>query len=188
MTDSALDALETARSQLTPRLKAINMAQWNNTTTCPEWNLRQLVNHVVGLHHRIARILRGGSREQFIATREDDWLGTDHIAAWQRGTNALDDAIGSLADLNTVVAYRVPLPARDAVGLVAFDTAIHIWDISRAIGFDERLDDALVEFALDFIEWVLNEPRLSFFTPPVGPPPSGAAPQGRLLYLAGREP
>lgn len=188
MTDSALEALELARSALTARLHAIAAADWDNATPCSEWNLRQPVNHVVGLHHRIAGIPRGGSLEEYVTTREDDWLGADHLAAWQQGTRALNDAIGSLHDLNTVVAYRVPLPAWDAIGLVAFDTAVHSRDISRSIGFDERLDDGLVQFALGFIEWVLGEPRLSFFTASAGPPPSAATPQARLLYLAGRKP
>ena len=49
--------------------------------------------------------------------------------------------------------------ALDVIGLTAFDTAIHTWDVSRAIEFDEQLDDALVEFALDLMNWLRGDPR-----------------------------
>jgi uncharacterized protein (TIGR03086 family) len=189
MTEPAVQALGVARSELLRRLDAIAARDWKDATPCSEWNLQQLVNHVVGLHHRVARLVRGGSREEYIATREDDWIGTDHIAAWHAGVRALDEAINKARSLDIPVAYRVPMSARKVIGLTAFDTAVHTWDVSRAIGFDEQLDAGLVEFALDLMNWIRSEPRLSaYFPPPKGQLPSGASSQARLLHLAGREP
>ena len=189
MTEPAVEALGLARSELTRRLEAITAHDWENATPCTEWNLRQLVNHVVGLHHRVARLVCGGSREEYIATREDDWIGADHIAAWHVGVRALDEAINKARTLDIPVAYRIPMSARDVVGVTAFDTGIHTWDVSRAIGFDEQLDNGLVEFALGFMNWVRSEPRLSaYFPPPKGQLHPGASSQTRLIHLAGREP
>ena len=146
-----------------------------------------MVNHVVGLQYRIARIVCGGNRDDYVATREDDWIGFDHIAAWHEGVRALDEAINNAPGLDIPVAYRIPMSARDAIGLTAFDTAIHTWDVSRAIGFDGRLDDGLVEFALGFMNWLRSEPLLSaYFPPPKGELPASASYQARLLHLAGR--
>lgn len=101
----------------------------------------------------------------------------------------MDDAIDNVADLETVVAYRVPMSARSVIGLAAFDTAIHSWDMSRAIGFDERLDDGLVEFALEFLDWLRGEAGYTeYFPAPKSPLPQGASSQTRLLHLAGRDP
>jgi uncharacterized protein (TIGR03086 family) len=189
MTEPAVEALGLARSELTRRLKAITARDWENATPCTEWSLRQLVNHAVGLHHRIARVVCGGSRDEYIATRENDWIGTDHIAAWHAGVRALDDAINNAPSLDTPVAYRVPMSSRDVIGLTAFDTAIHTWDVSRAIGFDEQLDDGLVEFALGFMNWLRSEPSLSAYFPPAkGQLRPAASSQARLLHLAGRDP
>jgi uncharacterized protein (TIGR03086 family) len=112
MTEPVVDALRIARSQLTPRLNAITRADWDKATPCTEWNVRQLVNHVVGVHHRVARVIRGGSRDEYVATREHDWIGIDHIAAWQEGIRALYGAINDADSLDLAVAYRVPLSAR----------------------------------------------------------------------------
>jgi uncharacterized protein (TIGR03086 family) len=152
---------------------------WERDWTARRWELQ----------HRVARLVRGASRDEYVATREDDWIGLDHIAAWQEGVRVLDEAITDLGSLDLLVAYRIPISARDVIGLSAFDTAVHTWDVSRAIGFDERLDGGLVEFALDFIEWVRTEPLLeALFESPNDDLPDGASAQVRLLHLAGRQP
>ena len=189
MTGPAVEALGLARSELTRRLDAITMSDWEKATPCTEWHVRHLVNHVIGVHHRIARLIRGGSRDEYVATREDDWIGIDHIAAWHEGVRALDEAITNAQYLDIPVAYRIPMSARDVIGLTAFDTAVHTWDVSRAIGFDAQLDDGLVEFALGFMDWIRTEPLLeALFDSPKAHLPEGASTQARLLQLAGREP
>ncbi|KUH93617.1 hypothetical protein AU190_19055 [Mycolicibacterium acapulense] len=189
MAEAAIAALGLARSELTHRLNAISTRDWEKGTPCAEWNVRQLVNHVVGLHHRVARLVCGGTRDEYVASRENDWIGVNHIAAWHEGVRALDEAITSAQNLDIPVAYCVPMSARDVTGLTAFDTAVHTWDISRAIGFDERLDGALAEYALGFMEWIRSEPLLeALFGSPIEHIPEGASAQLRLLHLAGREP
>jgi uncharacterized protein (TIGR03086 family) len=188
MAEPVIDALGIGRSELTQRLNAITTADWDKATPCTEWNVRELVNHVVGLQHRVAHLVRGGSRDQYIATREHDWIGIDHIAAWHEGIRALDEAINDANSLELAVAYRIPLSARRVIGLTAFDIAVHTWDVSRAIGFDERLDDALVEFALGFMDWIRSEPLLeALFDSTNSEASQGATGQARLLQLAGRE-
>jgi len=189
MTGQAVEALHLARSELTRRLDAIASSDWEKATPCTEWNIRKLVNHVVGVHHRVARLVCGGTRDEYLATREDDWIGIDHMAAWHEGVRVLDEAIINTPSLDMPVAYRIPLSARDAVGLTAFDTAVHSWDVSRTIEFDETLDGGLVEYALRFIEWIRSEPLLgALFASPKGHLAEGASAQARLLHLAGREP
>jgi uncharacterized protein (TIGR03086 family) len=189
MTEPAVDALGVARSELTPRRNAIGTTDWEKPTPCTEWNVRQLVNHVVGLHHRVTHLVRGGSRDEYIATREDDWIGIDHIEAWHQGIRALDEAINNAHSLDIPVAYRIPVSVRDVIGLTAFDTAVHTWDVSRAIGVGEQLDDGLVEFALGFMQWLRSQPELAtLFDSTNSDPAQGVTAQVRLLQLAGRHP
>ena len=87
------------------------------------------------------------------------------------------------------VAYRIPVSVRDVIGLTAFDTAVHTWDVSRAIGVGEQLDDGLVEFALGFMQWLRSQPELAtLFDSTNSDPPQGVTAQVRLLQLAGRHP
>lgn len=187
MNEPVITALGEARDELTGRLVAVRPSDWERSTPCSEWNLRQLVNHVVGVQFRIAKLLRGGTRQEYVANREDDWLGPDHISSWQRGIREYDEALKSLRGLEVEVDYRVPMTAREAVRLTAFDTAVHTWDIARAIGANERLPESLATFALAAIEGYLESAALAalFAAPSAGAPRDGS-PQARLLYLAGR--
>jgi hypothetical protein len=111
MNEPAGAALGLARSESLRRLEAIAASDWENETPCSEWKLQPLVNHVVGLHHRVARLVCGGSVEEYIRTRENDWISTDHLAAWHVGVQALDTAINATQSLDISVAYRVPMSA-----------------------------------------------------------------------------
>jgi uncharacterized protein (TIGR03086 family) len=185
--EPVLDALAQARRELGRRLPALRPDDWPRPTPCTEWNTRQLVNHVVGVQFRVARLLAGGSKEVYVATREDDWLGRDHLAAWARAVTEFDASLAVLHSFDVGVDYRVPLTAREAIRLTAFDTAVHSWDISRAIGFDEDLDPQLTAFALEALEFFLSLPGLAaFFAAPQNDPPAEASDQTRLLHLAGR--
>jgi uncharacterized protein (TIGR03086 family) len=188
-TDAHVQALGLARTAVLSRLEAITAPDWEKVTPCSEWNLRELVNHVVGLQHRIARLVCAGSVEEYVTTRDDDWIGGDHLAAWHDGVRALDAAIDAAHSLDFTVAYRVPMSARDVIGLAGFDTAIHTWDVSRAIGFDEQLDEGLVEFALGYMNRLREDARLAtYFPEPAAKLPAGASSQILLLHLAGRTP
>jgi hypothetical protein len=63
------------------------------------------------------------------------------------------------------------------------------WLFSRAIGFDERIDERLAMLTYPLCERLIQAPATrAFFAPPPGTLPSTATPQDRLLHLAGREP
>jgi hypothetical protein len=47
MTEGIIDALAIARTEFERRLTAITDYDWGRPTPCTEWNVRQLVNHIV---------------------------------------------------------------------------------------------------------------------------------------------
>jgi uncharacterized protein (TIGR03086 family) len=79
------------------------------------------------------------------------------------------------------------VPASQYLSEQVADVIVHSWDLARAIGADDRLDDALVEAA-----WTVFEPQRDtleasgLFASPV--PIDPAAPlQSQLLALTGRD-
>jgi hypothetical protein len=66
---------------------------------------------------------------------------------------------------------------------------VHTWDVSRAIGFDERIDERLARLTYPLLERLIQVPATqAFFAPPQDTLPSTATAQDRLLHLAGRKP
>jgi uncharacterized protein (TIGR03086 family) len=144
-----------------------------------------LANHVVGQEFRFAHILGGGSLDDYIATRDHDFVGDDPVAAWGAGVRLLDQVIDRFGALDTVIEWRWPMPARDLLAVRLLEAAVHTWDLSRAIGFDERLDERLLET----FERLFNDPVFSaWFQAPKGSLAPDLSAQERLLRLAGPEP
>ena len=186
MTEEIIDALAIARAEFERRLTAITGDDWGRPTPCPEWNVRQLVNHIVGHEYRYADNLATNNTEYYVASRDDDFLGDDPHGSWPKGVALLDEAIAGLDSLDTTISFLLPLPARDVLLVRVFEATVHTWDVSRAIGFDERIDERLATLTCPLVERL--PASRAFFAPPPDTLPSTATPQDRLLHLAGRKP
>jgi len=189
MTEGIIDALAIARAEFERRLTAITDDDWGRPTPCTEWNVRQLVNHIVSHEYRYADNLATNNSEYYVASRDDDFLGDDPHGSWPRGVALLDEAIAGLDSLDTTISFLLPLPARDVLLVRVFEATVHTWDVSRAIGFDERIDERLAMLTYPLLERLIQVPATqAFFAPPQDTLPSTATPQDRLLHLAGRKP
>jgi hypothetical protein len=171
MTEEIIGALAIARAEFERRLTAITDDDWGRPTPCTEWNVRQLVNHIVGHEYRYADKLATNNSEYYVASCDDDFLGDDPHGSWPKSVALLDEAIAGLDSLDTTISFLRPLPARD---------------VSRAIGFDERIDERLAILTCPLVERL--PAGRAFFAPPPDTLPSTATPQDRLLHLAGRKP
>lgn len=189
MTEGIIGALALARAQFERRLTAITDDDWGRPTPCTKWNVRQLVNHIVSHEYRYADTLATNNCEYYVASRDDDFLGDDPHRSWQRGVAVLDTAIAGLDSLDTTISFLLPLPARDVLLVRVFEAAVHTWDLSRAIGFDERIDGRLALLTYPLLERLTHVPATqAFFAPPHDTLPPTTTPQDRLLHLAGRKP
>jgi uncharacterized protein (TIGR03086 family) len=176
--------LATGRSEFDRRLEAVAPSDWARSTPCAEWDVRQVVNHVVGQEFRMTALLLGGGLAQYVQTREDDWLGDDPMAAWKQGSAELDSALEDREALGRLVEYRDgPVTGEVLMKVRIFDMAVHAWDLAKGIGADERLDPGLVGWSLD----ALDGPLAFLWGSPRAASPD-ASPQERLLRHCGREP
>jgi uncharacterized protein (TIGR03086 family) len=174
----------TAQQEFAARIAAVT--DWDAPTPDTEWTVRDLVAHVVEEQQWVPHLLAGRSIAQARSSIErlrDDLAGEWDLyslaakAAWR---NAPADAPVQLSyDTVTAAEYL-----REQVA----DVAIHTWDLARAIGAAEELDDDLVSAV-----WSVFEPQRDtleasgLFASPV-PIPDDAPLQSRLLALTGRDP
>lgn len=187
MADPALEALRVARSAFDDALARVGEGDWSSPTLCDEWDVRQLVNHVVGQEYRYADNFATNDPAWYVAARDDDFLGTDPVAAWQVGKQRLDHALEQWPSLDAILQWRVPLPARDALAVRIFEAVVHSWDLSQALGVDAGIDEELAAMLVPLAQKLLQDPGLTaFFAPPRGELRPGASAQEHLLHLAGR--
>ncbi|MDH6705364.1 uncharacterized protein (TIGR03086 family) [Kitasatospora sp. MAA19] len=145
----ALGQLEKLFAEITPEAL-------DRPTPCTEFTLRQLLGHVVGGVHRFAYLGEGGRAEDVVAATgdlpDDAWPGALDRARARAAAAWADDAA---LERPTHAPWGV-VPGRIAVGGYLMETVAHTWDIARALGSDQPLDDALAHAALAVAEAVLS--------------------------------
>jgi uncharacterized protein (TIGR03086 family) len=180
------------------RLRAVEADQWTWPTPCVDWDVRQLVNHMTRANLNFKDLAGGGTAKDFIGMRDVDALGGDPVGAYARSVRDCAEAFGRPGALELTVDYPLGrISGRQALAVRATDTAIHTWDLARAIGADENLDAGLVAWIDENLEDIYaglpemptaTETTHRFFAAPAGTLPDGASQQDRLLHRTGRNP
>ena len=137
-----------ACSQVTTRVERIAAGQWDLPTPCTEWNVRDLVHHLVSGTSWVAPLVEGCTIAEVGDRFDGDLLGDDPRGAWRRAAADAVQACGEEGALEQTVHLSAgDTPAADYVGERILDLVMHAWDLARAVGADEALDPELVDAA-----------------------------------------
>ncbi|MDT7745110.1 MAG: hypothetical protein QOE59_4188 [Actinomycetota bacterium] len=182
-----IELLVVANGEFARRLRLVRSDDWRRPTPCSEWDVRALVNHVVGANVRYQLLLRGAPTAQVEATRTVDHLGDDAVASF---VATADQVVGCFREDGALdrIARHVTgdRTGRDLLSMRTLDAAVHGWDLARAIGVDETLDAELVAVLLaDTVDLDLG-PQQRAFAPADTVLPRDASPQDQLLHWLGR--
>ena len=187
-----IDDLATVLTATAKLVAAVNRDQWSAATPCQEWNVRELVNHMVIGHRLFTGILRGEAAVTpgALDPTSGDTLGDDPTATYQAATEHLLTAFRRPGVLEQV--FEVPagtVPGSAAAHLRAVDELVHGWDLALATGQHPRFPDDIVERELEFTRLALGQlpPGQSPFAP-AQPVADAAPPLDRLSALLGRSP
>jgi uncharacterized protein (TIGR03086 family) len=187
-----LDLLARALDATGLLVSGIGNDQWEQPTVCAEWNVRDLVNHLVGGNQLFVGILRGEPlpyADQVKALRGVDYLGDDPAAAYRKGARALQDVFSQPHVLEQTFSSAIGVvPGLAMLHLRVTELLVHGWDIAQATGQPAQLPTDLAELELRFTQAKLSDVPAG--RTPFGPPQPVAddAPAiDRLVALLGRE-
>jgi len=180
--------LEGALDGFGQRLALVGDGDWTRATPCADWDVRALVNHVVAEVLWAPPLLEGKTIAEVGDRFDGDVLGDDPGAVWASG---VDDLVASAsepgAQERTVHLSFGDFPGGEYLGQLTSDLVLHAWDLARALGRDDRIDPALVDFVDGFLTPQVEAWRgAGAFGTTVEVDP-GADAQTRLLALTGRD-
>jgi uncharacterized protein (TIGR03086 family) len=179
-----------ALEMFTARVRAVEKGQWDAPTPCTGWSVHDLVNHLTAEQLWVPRLVRDGATIAEVGDAYDgDQLGSDPVAVWERAASAAIEAFNAPDALHRTVhmSYGDSSAAAYCAQMTT-DAAVHAWDLSRAIGADERMPDGLADAALREVQPYAHAlSKSGLFAVPIEPPP-GADQQTKLLCLLGRRP
>ena len=183
--------LQHASDDFAATVRLVGADQWELPTPCDGWTVRDVVGHVAAGCRMAETLAAGGTRNDAITVLGIDHLGDDPVGAIDAALAAQLDAF-SRPDVATHVFQH---PAGDMPGAQVQrfrlgDLLVHQWDLARAIGADETLDDELVREVWDGISPMIPMLATSgvFGSGPSGMVTDEAPLQTRLLDAMGRRP
>ncbi len=163
------------------RLSNTAISQYSLDTPCTDWNVEELICHVINTHFRVA------SQANNSETSEADQEADLH-KQWERAESSIMDLLLDQDSAKKMITGMFGTQSfEELVGnLLCADTLFHTWDLARATGQDERLDSAATEKAFAFLE-PLDEAirRPGGFAPKITPA-QGEDVLTRLLNFGGR--
>lgn len=170
------------------RVRALSPDQLGFPTPCSEWDVRALVNHVVGEDRWTAPLVEGRTIEEVGGALDGDLLGDDPRGAAEEAAKAAAAAFTEEGALDRTVHLSFgDFPAEGYAWQLVADHLIHAWDLAAATGADRRLDDELVAAVADWFTATEDAYRAGGAIAQ-RPPVTGDTPQDRLLVAFGRDP
>ncbi|MEQ1699121.1 MAG: TIGR03086 family metal-binding protein [Ilumatobacteraceae bacterium] len=141
MSQEVIDRATQLVNAFDARVQAASADSWGNTAPCEGWTARDVVVHV---GNNLGRLGAGLVGQEAAEIAPD----ADIVAGWDAAKSTFLTGI-STGDLNTALPGPFgPMPAEQLIGrLICTDVLVHTWDLARAVGGDESLDQDACERA-----------------------------------------
>jgi uncharacterized protein (TIGR03086 family) len=172
----------------------VTPADLSRPTPCRDWNLGELLAHMIAQHHGFAASAHGGAAD---------------LADWQPGPPPGDPAKAYRAAADEVLAafaedgvldraFALPeilpdatFPGHQAIAFHLVDYTVHGWDVARSLGVDLTLDPAVLDASRKVAGFVPGGDYRTQPNAPFGPAltaPPGASALDQIVAILGRSP
>lgn len=167
----------------------IEPQQLSDPTPCQDWDVRALLNHLIG---GCAVFAASASDKDLEVTESTDFVGDDHVASFKE---AAADAVRGFKTPGVMEqTLKMPwgdTPATVALGLGIADVAVHGWDLAKATRqpaeIDEDVAQAVYGMTTSMMQPLGDFPRSGSFDEPIPVPDDAPIADKALAYL-GRQP
>lgn len=152
------------------------------STPCKEWDVRQLLDHLIKVQEDFARMAEDGGdglgedvEGESLSERGDG----EAAARYDRARQAMLDIYGrpGVLEENGVM-----------FGIALVDQLVHGWDLATATAQDATMPPDLAESAFEIVSGRLTDDQRGGYFGPAVPVREGASAQDRLLGYLGRQP
>jgi uncharacterized protein (TIGR03086 family) len=176
-----------AVAEFDARVRQIGGHQWQAATPDEDWCVRDLVNHLVSEDLWAPPLLAGSTIAEVGDRFEGDVLGSGPQAAWTAASAEAVRAVQADGAMDRIVHLSFgDFPGAQYTLQLFADHLIHAWDLARAIGADEHLDEQLVTSCATWFEATEEAYRNAGAIAPRPPVPADADAQTLLLARFGR--
>lgn len=170
-------------------VEGVQPPDMNKPTPCANFDVRGLLNHIVGGQHLVARASEGEAMTP--GAEMPDLVGDDPTTAFRQSSKLIVEAFEQPGVLERTFPLPVEMSGSDALGIAVMEAVVHGWDLARATGQDHGIPAQGAEMMLGACRQFVRDE----FRSPEGHPFSTAvaiaddAPAvDRLVAFLGRQP
>ena len=138
------ESLKRAYASTAQVLANVSKDELGASTPCKSWDVRALVNHIVGATYYFAAAAETGVGPSGDA--ESDFAASDFNSSFAEGSRLATAAFSADGALDKTM--KLPfgeLPGARVLQIAALDNFAHGWDLARATGQSTDLDAGLAE-------------------------------------------
>jgi uncharacterized protein (TIGR03086 family) len=188
-----IDLFTKASSHAKGIVAGVKQDQLSSPTPCSEWNVKALIDHLIGGAQYLSSSLSGNPSAPGDAGGSAPSSGSNaaELAATYGSLTA--EALRAAAN-PAALETRIETPVGEMsggqfMGILFIDHLIHSWDLAKATGQSTRLDPELVQICYQMCAPIIIEMgrERGAFGPAV-PVPDSASTQDKLLGYLGRQP
>jgi uncharacterized protein (TIGR03086 family) len=192
----ALELYRSLAGDFTARVDAVPPDAWDRQSPCEEWKARDVVIHAIGVSARSIKQANG------VPLNQEGFAAIDEAAAERIGDGSPDALVKAWHDTRAEMEEVLADPARAqqmmpgmggempfeqiVARFICTDVLVHTWDLARAAGLDEKLNQEAVAHAYEGIKPMDAMIRVPGAFGPKVEPPEGADLQTEFLCFLGR--
>jgi uncharacterized protein (TIGR03086 family) len=184
------EILERANASTAKILENISPDQLSGGSPCTSWQVRDVVNHIVGNNFWFEAIARDGVAPDRPDNTAPDETAGDYVARFSEGSARAVTAFEAAMDRTLTLPWG-PMPASVFILMASADQFVHGWDLAKATGQSTALDPELAnEFLAFYRSAIADAFRGPDTVAPFGPlvATTSGDPVAQLAAVAGRTP
>jgi uncharacterized protein (TIGR03086 family) len=174
-------------------VRGLRAGQLSLPSPCAGWDLRALLEHMIGQNHGFADAVASGAAVPASAFAPRTFADADVADVWEvsaeRVASAFAEAPGERDVLLVEISPERRFPVTTALGFHLLDTVVHTWDVATTVGLEHRPDHELAALvnvqAAAVPAGLAREGAGAAFAPPITVSPD-ADPWTTALALLGR--
>ena len=183
-------ALDVSAAQVLDLVGLVRRSEWSRPTPCADWNVRELVGHLIATMQGYVDLLHGAPASDLTTRVEQQAVagGHDLVTAVAEAATAVRAAFTEPKALERIVHHPMgDLPGSRLLQMRISDNVVHGWDLATTLGLPARIDEALADHVYQYLA-----PRATtlaatgYYAPPKRTAANDASVQERLLAVVGR--
>ena len=180
-----IQRIEAATEQGLKAVQGVKADQLSDPTPCTEFNVKELLRHMIGGLSMLQTAASGGKGEM----PSEDLVGSDPATQYAEGRDKLLQALKDPDVLSRT--WSMPfgdMPGQMMAGIAFMEHVTHAWDVRKATGQPTELPEALVKECMELVTPMDAMLRMPGVCGPALQVPDSASATEKLVAFMGRKP